>query len=59
MKTFLKRITNLMTIKSIITVVILLLFSYLALRGVNNEQVNNLLNIVIGFYFGSKLSKED
>lgn len=59
MKTFLKRITNLMTIKSIITLTILILFSYLALKGVNNEQVNNVLTMVIGFYFGSKLAKEE
>lgn len=52
-----KRIGNLMSIKSIITVVLLLLFTYLAVKGVSNEQVNNLLTMVLTFYFGSKIAK--
>lgn len=59
LKLFIKRLTNLMTIKSILTLTLLFLFTYLAVNGMNNEQVNNILTTLVGFYFGSKLSKED
>lgn len=53
-----KRIGNLLTIKSILTIALMFIFGYLALKGINNEQVNNIFTMVIGFYFGSKISKE-
>lgn len=54
-----KRIGNLLTIKSILTVTLLIVFCYLAVKGVNNDQVNNAFITLVGFYFGSKLAKGD
>lgn len=58
-KMLIKRIGNLLTIKSILTISLMLLFIYLSIRGVNNEQVNNIFTTLIGFYFGSKMGKDD
>lgn len=57
-KVIIKRIDNLFTIKSIVTIGLLFLFGYLNIRGVNNEQVNNVFLMVVSFYFGTKFGKE-
>lgn len=57
--TLLKRLSNLLTIKSLVTLSLLGVFIYLAIKGVTNEQVNNIFTTVIAFYFGSKIAKEE
>ena len=52
-----KRLGNLLTIKSIVTVVLLLVFCFLAVKGIDNEQVNNIFLMIISFYFGTQTSK--
>lgn len=54
-----KRIGNLMTIKSIVTIALTILFCVMSLKGVVSQEVNNIFLIVIGFYFGSKASQQD
>lgn len=58
LKTLTKRLDKLLTIKSILTLALLVLFGYLAVRGVYNEQVNNIFLMVISFYFGTQSNKE-
>jgi hypothetical protein len=54
-----KRLANLLTIKSIVTVVLTALVVVLAIRGtITGEQVNTIFTIVIGFYFGTQVAKE-
>lgn len=47
-------------IKSFITVVTMLLFSYCIIRqlAIPNE-LQNVLSVVIGFFLGSKINKEE
>lgn len=50
---------NLLTIKSIVTLVLTLVFSVLALKGdIQVEQVVQVFTIVIGFYFGTQKVSE-
>ena len=53
-----KRLANLLTIKSLVTIAMTVLVSFLAVRGdVNGEQVITLFTVVIGFYFGTQANK--
>lgn len=55
-----KRAANLLTIKSIVTIAMTALVSFLAVRGdISGEQVNTLFTIVIGFYFGTQAKKSE
>lgn len=59
MGTLLKRLSNLLTIKSIVTLVLTTVFAVLALNGgISAEVVNNVYMVVIGFYFGTQLEKD-
>lgn len=54
-----KRLGNLLTIKSLVTMIMLILFCILALKGVTNEQVNNIFLMIISFYFGTQTQKTE
>ncbi len=54
-----KRIANLLTVKSIVTVVLTLVFAYLAVAGqVTTEQFLTVFTVVIAFYFGTQAEKK-
>lgn len=49
---------NLITVKSIVTVVLTAVFSYLAVVGrISGEQFLNIFSVVIAFYFGTQYQK--
>ena len=55
-----KRLSNLLTVKSIVTVALTIVFSVLALRGtISGTEFLTIFTVVIGFYFGTQRSKED
>lgn len=55
-----KRLANLLTIKSIVTIAMTALVFFLAVRGdISGEQVITIFTVVIGFYFGTQASKAD
>ena len=55
-----KRLSNLLTVKSIVTVVLTAVFSVLALRGtISGTEFLTIFTVVIGFYFGTQRVKED
>ena len=55
-----KRLTNLLTVKSIVTVALTAVFSVLALRGtISGTEFLTIFTVVIGFYFGTQRAKED
>ena len=55
-----KRLSNLLTVKSIVTVALTAVFSVLALRGViSGTEFLTIFTVVIGFYFGTQRTKED
>ena len=53
-----KRLANLLTIKSLVTLAITYLFCMLASKGTIPEEVKTVFLIIIGFYFGTQATKE-
>lgn len=55
MENIIKRIGNLITVKSITTILLAVVFVILALKGViSAEQYMTVFTTIIGFYFGSQ-----
>ena len=58
MENFYNRLTNLLTVKSIVTIILTLVFAYLAVIGlVSADQLLTVFTVVIGFYFGTQAEK--
>lgn len=52
-------IHNLLTVKSIVTLVLTGVFSYLAITGkVGSDQFMTVFTVIIGFYFGTQKLKD-
>ncbi len=59
-ETIIKRLANLLTVKSVVTVAMTCVFSVLALRGdITGAEFLTIFTVVIGFYFGTQRAKED
>nr|DAO79536.1 MAG TPA: hypothetical protein [Caudoviricetes sp.] len=55
-----KRLANLLTVKSIVTIVLTAIFAALALRGdISGTEFLTIFTVVIGFYFGTQRVAED
>lgn len=53
-----KRISNLLTIKSLVTLVLTAVFAYLTCSGgVSADQFLTVFTVVIAFYFGTQVEK--
>ncbi len=51
-------IQNLLTVKSIVTIILTVIFSYLAVVGrISGEQFLTIFSVVVAFYFGSQYQK--
>ncbi len=51
-------IQNLLTVKSIVTVLLTIVFAYLAITGqITGEQFLTIFSVVIAFYFGTQYQK--
>lgn len=58
METLQKRLANLLTVKSIVTIVLTAVFAYLTCTGgVTAEQFLTVFTVVIAFYFGTQVEK--
>ena len=58
MEGFKKRLTNLLTVKSIVTIVLTMVFACLSIQGrVTTEQFLTVFTVVIAFYFGTQAEK--
>lgn len=50
--------TKLLKVKSIVTIILTLVFAYLSIRGViGGEQFLTVFSVVIAFYFGTQYQK--
>ena len=59
METLQKRLANLLTVKSIVTIVLTAVFAYLTCTGgVTAEQFLTVYTVVIAFYFGTQAEKK-
>ena len=55
-----ERISKLLTIKSIVTLLVTLLFGFLAIRAdIPGDKVTEVYLIIIGFYFGTQQAKTE
>lgn len=55
MKNFVKNITNLVKVKTIVTLVVLAVFTVLSLRGdITPDNVMVIVSSVVAFYFGTQ-----
>ena len=60
MNVFIKRFANLLTVKSIITLVMLAVFARLTVRaGVISPEFMELFEMVVIFYFGTQAGKAE
>lgn len=51
----LKNIANLIKVKTIVTIIVLAVWAYLAVCGaISSDAVNNVALMVIAFYFGTQ-----
>ncbi len=58
MKEVIQNLAALIKVKTIVTFVVLMLFSVLAIKGtVAPDKVSDVMLIVIGFYFGTQSEK--
>jgi uncharacterized membrane protein len=56
---FLKNLANLIKVKTIITILLTIVFCYLAITGaVAAELFMTIFTVVIGFYFGTQTEKK-
>lgn len=54
----LKNLAELIKVKTIVTIIVLAVWAYLAVSGtVNADAVNNVTLMVIAFYFGTQHEK--
>lgn len=59
MKKLLENLANLIKVKTVVTLVVILVFGILALRGaISTEQVMYIVTTVIAFYFGTQHEKQ-
>ena len=59
MSVWLKRLSNLLCVKSIVTIVLCVVFAYLAVIGqVPSHDFLTIFSVVIAFYFGTQTQRE-
>ena len=54
---FNKRITNLLTVKSILTLALTVLFAFDVITGANSQELHMIYTTVVAFYFGTQSEK--
>lgn len=57
METFKKRAANLLSVKSIVTLVLTFVFAYLAVIGEIGQDFMMVYTVIIAFYFGTQTQK--
>ena len=55
-----KEVENLLTVKPLLTILFVICYITMALRGdVNIEHSNNMMSIIITFYFAKKFNEKE
>ena len=54
-----KRLANLLSVKSLVTLVLTCVFAYMAITGTISQDFMTVYAVVIAFYFGSQNAKEN
>ena len=58
MENLMKRLGNLLSVNSIVTVVLTAVFAYLAITGGVSQEFMTVYTVVIAFYFGTQVSEK-
>lgn len=59
MEAFLKKLANLLSVKSLVTIALTVTFCVLTIKSAIPENFLNIYTMVITFYFVKQLNKED
>jgi len=55
-----KRLSNLLTVKSLVTITATVVFAVLALTGrLSKDDFMNIFTVIIAFYFGTQVEKKE
>ena len=54
-----KRLSNLLCVKSIVTIVLTGVFAFLAVTGKVSQEFMTIYTMIMGFYFGTQTAKGD
>lgn len=57
-ETLIKRLSGLLTVKSIMTIILTIVFAILALRGEISQDFLTIYAMVVSFFFGYQTTKE-
>jgi hypothetical protein len=52
-----KRIANLLSVKSLVTIVLTIIFAYMAVTGKISQDFMTIYAVIIAFYFGTQSQK--
>ena len=52
-----KRIANLLSVKSLVTIVLTIVFAYMAVTGKISQDFMTISAVIIAFYFGTQSQK--
>lgn len=52
-----KRIANLMSVKSLVTIALTIVFAYMAMTGKISQDFMTIYAVIIAFYFGTQSQK--
>lgn len=52
-----KRIANLMSVKSLVTIILTIVFAYMAVTGKISQDFMTIYAVIIAFYFGTQSQK--
>ena len=56
-KTIIKRLGNLLSVKSLVTLILTAVFAYMACTGQISQDFMTVYAVVIAFYFGTQLER--
>ena len=56
-ETILKRLGNLLSVKSLVTLVLTGVFAYMAIKGAISQDFMTIYAVIIAFYFGTQSQK--
>lgn len=57
MDNLIKRLSNLLSVKSLVTIILTAVFAYLAITGQVSQEFMTIYTVIVGFYFGSQAEK--
>ena len=57
MENILKRLSNLLSVKSIVTLILTMVFAYQSVTGTISQDFMTIYAVIIAFYFGTQSQK--